>query len=54
DGALALADLAGAIREARAAAMPDARQAALKRKIAELRARCAAQTPRRPREGGDP
>ncbi|MEA2885296.1 MAG: hypothetical protein QOH32_4552, partial [Bradyrhizobium sp.] len=42
DGALALADLAGAIREARAAAMPDARQAALKRKIAELRARCAA------------
>jgi hypothetical protein len=39
DGALALPDLAGAIREARAAAMPDPRQAALKRKIAELRAR---------------
>jgi hypothetical protein len=39
DGALALADLAGAIREARAAAMPDPRQAALKRKIAEIRAR---------------
>ncbi|HEU0084631.1 MAG TPA: DUF6537 domain-containing protein [Bradyrhizobium sp.] len=39
DGALALADLAGAIREARAA-MPDPRQAALKRKIAEIRARC--------------
>jgi hypothetical protein len=38
DGALALADLAGAIREARAAAMPDPRQAALKRKIAEIRA----------------
>jgi hypothetical protein len=40
DGALALADLAAAIREARAAAMPDPRQAALKRKIAEVRARC--------------
>ena len=39
DGALALPDLAGAIREARAAAMPDPRQAALKRKIAEIRAR---------------
>jgi hypothetical protein len=42
DGALALPDLAGAIREARAAAMPDPRQAALKRKIAEIRARAAA------------
>jgi hypothetical protein len=39
DGALALADLASAIREARAAAMPDPRQAALKRKIADIRAR---------------
>jgi hypothetical protein len=40
DGALTLTDLAGAIREARAAAMPDPRQAALKRKIAAIRARC--------------
>jgi hypothetical protein len=39
DGALALPDLAGAIREARAAALPDPRQAALKRMIAEIRAR---------------
>ncbi|MCA6123254.1 hypothetical protein J6500_15315 [Bradyrhizobium sp. WSM 1704] len=39
DGVLALPDLAGAIAEARAAAMPDPRQAALKRKIAEIRAR---------------
>jgi hypothetical protein len=39
DGTLALPDLAGAIAEARAAAMPDPRQAALKRKIAEIRAR---------------
>jgi hypothetical protein len=37
DGALPLADLAGAITEARAAAMPDPRQAALKRRIAEIR-----------------
>ncbi len=44
DGALALPDLAGAIAEARASAMPDPRQAALKRKIAEIRARCAAGT----------
>ena len=42
DGALRLADLAGAIAEARAAAPPDPRQAALKRKIAEIRAHCAA------------
>ena len=41
DGVLALPDLAGAIREARAAAMPDPRQAALKRKIAEIRSRGA-------------
>jgi hypothetical protein len=39
DGVLNLPDLAGAIAEARAAAMPDPRQAALKRKIAEIRAR---------------
>jgi len=39
DGVLQLTDLAGAIAEARAAAMPDPRQAALKRKIAEIRAR---------------
>jgi hypothetical protein len=42
DGALALPDLAGAIKEARAAAMPDPRQAALKRKIAEIRKRAEA------------
>lgn len=42
DGALALSDLAGAIAEARAAIMPDPRQAALKRKIAEIRARAPA------------
>jgi hypothetical protein len=41
DGALALPDLASAVREARAAAMPDPRQAALKRKIAEIKARAA-------------
>jgi hypothetical protein len=39
DGVLPLADLAGAITEARAAAMPDPRQAALKRTIAQIRAR---------------
>jgi hypothetical protein len=38
DGALPLADLAGAIAEARAAARPDPRQVALKRKIDEIRA----------------
>lgn len=42
DGALALRDLGNAITEARAAALPDPRQAALKRKIAEIRARVAA------------
>ncbi len=42
DGALRLPDLAGAIAEARAAALPDPRQAALKRKIAEIRAQAAA------------
>jgi hypothetical protein len=39
DGVLPLADVAGAVAEARAAAMPDPRQAALKRTIAEIRAR---------------
>ncbi len=39
DGVLPLADLAGAITQARAAARPDPRQAALKRKIDEIRAR---------------
>jgi hypothetical protein len=39
DGALPLADLAGAVTEARAAAMPDPRQVALKRVIAQIRAR---------------
>jgi hypothetical protein len=42
DGALALPDLAGAVAEARAAALPDPRQAALKHKIAEIRARVPA------------
>src|SRR5436190_4111492 len=42
DGVLALPDLGGAIAEARAAALPDPRQAALRRKIAEIRARGAA------------
>jgi hypothetical protein len=44
DGALALSDLAGAVKEARASAMPDPRQAALKRKIAEIRGRVQAET----------
>jgi hypothetical protein len=39
DGVLPLADLAAAIAEARGAAIPDPRQAALKRTIAEIRAR---------------
>jgi hypothetical protein len=39
DGALPLSDVAGAIAEARAAVMPDTRQVALKRKVAEIRAR---------------
>ena len=42
DGVLALSDLAGAVTEVRAAAMPDPRQAALKRKVAEIRARVPA------------
>lgn len=39
DGVLPLEDVAGAIRQAREAAMPDPRQASLKRAIAEIRAR---------------
>jgi hypothetical protein len=39
DGLLPLSDLAGAIAEARAAALPDPRQAALKRTIEQIRAR---------------
>ena len=39
DGVLPLADLAGAIAEARTAAMPDPRQVSLKRAIAQIRAR---------------
>jgi Family of unknown function (DUF6537) len=42
DGALPLSDLANAIAEARAAIMPDPRQVALKRKIAQIRARALA------------
>jgi len=42
DGVLALSDLGSAVTEARAAALPDPRQAALKRKIAEIRARASA------------
>jgi hypothetical protein len=39
DGVLPLSDLAGAVTEARGAVMPDRKQAALKRTIAEIRAR---------------
>jgi hypothetical protein len=42
DGVLALPDLGGAVAEARAAALPDPQQAALKRNIAEIRARVPA------------
>ena len=42
DGVLPLADLAAAIAEARAAAMPDPRQVSLKRAIAQIRARATA------------
>jgi hypothetical protein len=43
DGVLPLRDLAGAVGEARAAALPDPRQAALKRTVAEIRARALAE-----------
>ncbi len=39
DGVLDLTDLGSAVTEARTAVLPDPRQAALKRKIAEIRAR---------------
>ena len=42
DGVLALSDLGAAVAEARAAALPDPRQVALKRTIAEIRARVPA------------
>lgn len=42
DGVLDLADLGIAVTEARAAVLPDPRQVALKRKIAEIRARVMA------------
>jgi hypothetical protein len=42
DGTLNLPDLAGALAEARAAALPDPRHAALKRTIAQIRARASA------------
>jgi hypothetical protein len=42
DGVLDLADLGGAVAEARAAVLTDPRQVALKRKIAEIRARVPA------------
>jgi len=42
DGVLPLSDLASAIAEARAAALPDPRQVALKRAIAQIRARALA------------
>jgi hypothetical protein len=45
DGVLPISDLAAAIAEARAAAMPDPRQAALKRTIAQIRARALAAAP---------
>jgi uncharacterized protein DUF6537 len=43
DGVFVLADLGAAVTEARAAVLPDPRQAALKRKIAEIRARVPAE-----------
>jgi hypothetical protein len=43
DGVLDLADLGAAVVEARAAVLPDPRQVALKRKIAEIRARVSAE-----------
>ena len=43
DGVLDLADLGSAVTEARAVVLPDPRQAALKRKIAEIRARAPAE-----------
>jgi hypothetical protein len=45
DGVLPLPDLASGIAEARAAIMPDRHQVALKRKIAEIRARVLPEAP---------
>jgi hypothetical protein len=45
DGVLPLADLAGAVAEARAAARPDPRQVALKRTIDEIKARVQSEAP---------
>lgn len=45
DGVLPMRDLAAAIAEARAAAMPDPRQVALKRTIAQIRARALSAGP---------
>jgi hypothetical protein len=45
DGVLPLTDLASAIAEARAAILPDPRQVALKREIAEIRARVLSKAP---------
>ena len=44
DGVLPLADLAAAVTEARGAVMPDPRQTALKRTIAEIRERALTET----------
>ncbi len=54
DGVLPLSDVAGAVAEARAAARPDPRQAALKRTIAEIRAQATseAQQPVVPAKAG--
>ena len=46
DGVLPLVDLGSAIAEARAAIMPDPRQAALKRAIAQIRARAQGDAPK--------
>ena len=46
DGVLPLRDLAGAVAQARAAALPDPRQVALKRSIAEIRARVREDSPK--------
>jgi hypothetical protein len=58
DGVLPLADLAGAVAEARAAITSDPRQVALKRTIAEIRARALAEAqqpvvPATARDSGD-
>jgi hypothetical protein len=52
DGDLPLTDLASAITEARAAILPDPRQVALKRAIAEIRARALAAAADAAEQGG--